>query len=69
MDYITWAEEYERDAEKIQAAIERKKALKRKRLTADQKQLINSQISSLKTVYHEMLSMAHLLRERGKNHD
>lgn len=67
MDYITWAEEYERDAEKIQAAIDRKKALKRKRLTADQKQQINSQISSLRTVYREMQSMALLLRERGKN--
>lgn len=69
MDYITWAEEYERHAEKIQATIERKKALKRKRLTADQKQQINSQISSLRTVYREMLSIAHSLRERGKNHD
>lgn len=66
MDYITWAEEYERDAEKIQAAIERKKALKSKRLTADQKQQIDSQISSLRTVYREMLSIALLLRERGK---
>lgn len=67
MDYITWAEEYERDAEKIQAAIDRKKALKRKRLTADQKQQINSQISSLRAVYREMLSIAHLLRERSDN--
>ena len=67
MDYITWAEEYERDAEKIQAAIDRKKALKRKRLTADQKQQINSQISSLRTVYRELLSIAHFLRERSDN--
>ena len=67
MDYMKWAEQYETDAAKIHDAIDRKKALKRKRLTADQKQQINSEISSLRAVYREMLSIAHLLRERSDN--
>ena len=45
MDYMKWAEQYETDAAKIHDAIERKKDLKRKRVTADQRQQLNGEIA------------------------
>lgn len=67
MDYIKWAEQYETNAAKIHDAIERKRDLKRKRLTADQRQRLNGEIAELRHIYREMLSIAQTLRERGKN--
>ena len=67
MDYIEWAEQYETNAARTHDAIERKKDLKRKRLTADQKKQLNAEIVEYRLVYREMLSIAHTLRERGKN--
>lgn len=66
MDYIKWAEQYETDAARIHDAIDRKKDLKRKRLTADQRQRLNSEIAELQHIYRELLSIARTLRERGK---
>lgn len=65
MDYIKWAEQYETDAARIHDAIERKKDLKRKRVTADQRQQLNGEIADFRRIYREMLSIAHSLRERG----
>lgn len=67
MDYIKWAEQYETNAAKIHDAIERKKDQKRKRLTADQRQRLNAEITELQHIYRDMLSIARTLRERGVN--
>ena len=67
MDYIEWAEQYETNAARIRDTIERKKDLKRKRLTADQRQRLTGEIADFQRIYREMLSIAHTLRERGKN--
>ena len=67
MDYINWAEQYETNAAKIHDAIERKKDQKRKRLTADQRQRLNAEITELQHIYRDMLSIARTLRERGMN--
>ena len=67
MDYIEWAEQYETNAAKIHDAIERKKDQKRKRLTADQRQRLNAEITELQHIYRDMLSIARTLRERGMN--
>ena len=59
MDYIEWAEQYETNAARILNVIERKKDLKRKRLTADQKKQLNA----------EIIEYQHVRRERNKNMD
>ena len=67
MDYIEWAEQYETNAARIREVINRKKDLRRMRLTADQKKQLNAEIAEYQHVCREMLSIAHTLRERGKN--
>ena len=67
MDYMKWAEQYETDAAKIHDAIERKKDLKRKRVTADQRKQLNGEIAEFRRIYRELLSIAHSLRERSDN--
>ena len=67
MDYIKWAEQYETNAAKIHDVIERKKDQKRKRLTADQRQRLNAEITELQHIYRDMLSIARTLRERSKD--
>ena len=67
MDYMKWAEQYETDAAKIHDAIERKKDLKRKWVTADQRQQLNGEIAEFRRIYRELLSIAHSLRERAKD--
>ena len=69
-DYISWAEQYEADAAKIRDTIERKKTLRRSRMTADKRQRLNAEIADFQHIYRELLSIACTLKERAKNtHD
>ena len=66
MDYIKWAEEYERDADKLQGLIRRLIAFKRKAKTQREREDLENRIKHYTFLVAQFKSTALNLRERGK---
>ena len=66
MDYFEWSKEYEENAERVLKVIERKKKqLKKKDLTADERKRLSDDIKSYRRIRHELTEIAVTLRDRA----
>lgn len=64
IDYIYWANEYEKNASNIQIAIDkRKEKLKTQRLTADQKKTLEDEILALQKIRREQIDYSTRIRK------
>lgn len=67
IDYIYWANEYEKNASNIQIAIDkRKEKLKTQRLTADQKKTLEDEIIALQKIRREQIDYSVRIRKYAR---
>lgn len=67
IDYIHWANEYEKSASNIQIAIDkRKQKLKNERLTADLKKTLQDEIIALQAIRREHLNYSAKIRKYAR---
>lgn len=67
IDYMHWANEYEKSASNIQIAIDkRKEKLKTQRLTADQKKTLEDEIIALQKIRREQIDYSVRIRKYAR---
>lgn len=67
INYIHWANEYEKNASNIQIAIDkRKQKLKNERLTADLKKTLQDEIIALQAIRRELLDCSAKIRKYAR---
>jgi len=71
MNYLEWAEEYEKNAQRVMSVIERKKQrMKEHGLTADERKQLNDDIIAYRKIYYDLRDVAVTLKERaGVSHE
>lgn len=70
MDYISWAQEYESDAQIIREQIQiLRQKLSSGKLSVDEKYSCEERIRRLNSYYHELRLTAKHLRERGEKYN
>lgn len=63
IDYLYHAEQYQTEAAKIRAVIDRKIAMRQsKELTVDQRHQLDELINSYRNIYYKLLQIAHTLK-------
>lgn len=65
MNYIEWAEEYDKNALRVQSVIERKKQQMNEDLTADEKKKLCDDIAAYRRIWRELTDIGATLRSRA----